>query len=151
AGLITRIDSAGNIIGRRRDANPEIAPIVCGSHIDSVPHGGNFDGALGSLAAIEGARTFDERGIATRHPLEIVIWADEEGVNGKGLWGSRAAVGRVAPCELHEELNGATKADLVRRIGGDPARLAEAIRPRGSLHAYLELHIEQGTTLTDAG
>ena len=151
AGLAPRIDPAGNIVARRAGARTELPPVLFGSHIDSVPNGGNFDGPLGSLAALEVMRTLGERGVVTAHPLEMVIWSNEEGVAyGNGLSGSRAVVGEVIDGEMTQVWNGVAKADALRRIGGDPARLAEARRLPGSIHGYVELHIEQGGTLDHA-
>jgi beta-ureidopropionase / N-carbamoyl-L-amino-acid hydrolase len=151
AGLSPRIDAAGNIFARRPGltTNP---PILFGSHIDSVPSGGNFDGDLGVLAAIEVVRTLDARRLTTSHPLEVVVWAHEEGGTfPNGLNGSRAAAGQVIDGELNQSWNGLLKKDGIRRIGGDPDRIDEARRPRGSFHCYLELHIEQGPTLERHG
>ena len=89
AGLEPRIDTAANIFATRAGTDPTLKPILFGSHIDSVPSGGNFDGDLGSLSAIEAVRTLHDQGVATRHPLQVVIWSNEEG----GTIGSRAAVG----------------------------------------------------------
>jgi N-carbamoyl-L-amino-acid hydrolase len=148
AGLAPRVDPAGNILARREGREPELPPVLFGSHIDSVPNGGNFDGDVGSMSAIEVALTLRESGIVTRRPLEVVIWANEEGVAyGNGLCGSRAAAGQLLPGELDEVWNGVRKADAIRRIGGDPDRIHEARRAPGSFHAYLELHIEQGGVL----
>lgn len=148
AGLTVSTDAAGNLIGRRGGTNPAAPPILFGSHIDSVPNGGNFDGALGTLAAIEAVRTLERHGLRTAHPLEVVAWANEEGVAfGNGLCGSRAVAGELVAGELSHVWNGMTKADAIRRIGGDPDRIAGARRQPGSIHAYLELHIEQGGTL----
>ncbi len=146
AGLEPRIDSAGNIFGRRAGNDPALQPILLGSHIDSVPSGGNFDGDLGSMAAIEVMRTLKDHGATTRRPLEMVIWSNEEG----GLMGSRAAAGEVQPEELNRVFNGIRMADGLRRIGGDPAQLSEARMARGYFHCYLELHIEQGGNLDKA-
>lgn len=152
AGLRVRVDAAGNIVGRREGRRADAPPVLFGSHIDSVPNGGNFDGPLGTLAAVEAVRTIDRRGVATEHPLEVIVWANEEGVAfGNGLCGSRAAAGELVPGELDHVWNGMTKADAIRRIGGDPDRIGEARRPPGSIRAYLELHIEQGGTLDRAG
>ena len=79
AGLEPRIDAAGNIFARRNGSDAALGPILFGSHIDSVPSGGNFDGDLGSLAAIEAVRRLGEARVTTRHPLEMVVWAHEEG------------------------------------------------------------------------
>ena len=152
AGLPPRVDPAGNIIGRRDGRHPALPPILFGSHIDSVPNGGNFDGPLGTLAALEVMQALAQARVTTEHPLEMVVWANEDGVAyGNGLDGSRAAAGELRDGEMDQVWNGVKRADAVRRIGGDPARLAEARRAPGSIHCYLELHIEQGGVLEKAG
>jgi N-carbamoyl-L-amino-acid hydrolase len=148
ARLEPRIDAAGNIIGRRAGRDASAPPIVFGSHIDSVPSGGNFDGDLGSLAALGVLEALDRAGHATRHPLEMAVWSAEEGVAfGRGLAGSRIVAGDYAPADLAATWNGMTRADAIRRIGGAPDRIGTAIRSKGAHHCYLELHIEQGGTL----
>jgi len=148
-GLEPRIDAAGNIFGYRAGSDParrsEQAPkpILFGSHIDSVPSGGNFDGDLGSMAAIEVLHTLAEHGVTTRHPLQMAIWTNEEG----GLIGSGIAAGVWQPSDLTRMYHGISMADGIRKIGGDPERLAEARLRPGSFHCYLELHIEQGGIL----
>lgn len=152
AGLDPRVDAAGNIWARRAGGDGKLAPVLFGSHIDSVPNGGNFDGDLGSLAAIEVIQTLNERRIATRRPLEIAVWANEEGVAyGLGLFGSAAVAGQLPSGAMEREWNGVKLPDAVRKIGGDPARLESARRAPESFHCYLELHIEQGGTLDKAG
>jgi len=152
AGLKPRIDAAGNIAARRAGAADDLPPVLFGSHIDSVPSGGNFDGDLGSLAAIEVVQTLNEAGITTRRPLEMVVWCNEEGVAyNNGLYGSRAAAGHLEEGELDLVWNGVKKADAIRKVGGRPERISEARRARGSFHCYLELHIEQGGTLDRDG
>lgn len=147
AGLTPQVDPAGNIVARRDGGDPLLKPILFGSHIDSVPGGGNFDGDLGSLAAIEIVRTLNDRRILTRHPLEVTIWSNEEGATV----GSHATLGELPGDALEQTFNGTRLADGLRRIGGDPSRLAAARRPPGSIHCYLELHIEQGGILDKAG
>jgi N-carbamoyl-L-amino-acid hydrolase len=147
AGLEPSVDTAGNIHGVRAGSRKSLAPIVFGSHTDSVPNGGNFDGDLGSLAAIEVIQTLQDAGVRTRHPLEVVIWSDEEG----GTIGSHSAAGDLEPGTVTREFNGIVMRDGLSRIGGDAARLAEARRTPDSMHCYLELHIEQGGTLDQAG
>jgi N-carbamoyl-L-amino-acid hydrolase len=152
AGLEPRIDAAGNILARRAGRDDSLPPILFGSHIDSVPQGGNFDGDLGSLAALETVRVLNENRIATRHPLEIVVWTNEEGVAyGNGLCGSRAVAGLLEPGELDQVWNGVVKRDAFRKIGGDPGRIESARRAPGSIRCYFELHIEQGGRLEKAG
>jgi len=148
AGLQVRIDPVGNILGRRPGLRAEAAPIVFGSHIDSVPEGGNYDGDVGSMSAIEVAEVLRENGYRNRSPLEVAIWCDEE----SGLTGSRGFVGDLGAEELGRPArDGLPLAENIRRIGGDPARLAEARHEKGAVAAYLELHIEQGGTLDAAG
>src|SRR5438128_6350921 len=96
AKLDTSIDAAGNLTGRRAGSDNSLKPILFGSHIDSVPEGGNFDGDVGSLGAIEVAQTLAENKIVTQHPLEVVVFQNEEG----GLIGSRALDGELTEREL---------------------------------------------------
>ncbi len=144
AGLEVRTDAAGNLIGTRPGSEPGLKPLAMGSHIDMVPHGGNFDGCVGSLSAIEVARALHEQQVTTRHPLEVLIFTDEEG----GLTGSRAMAGELSAQALKvTNSTGYTIAQGIQRLGGDTLRLASAARAKGSLAAYLELHIEQGGIL----
>ena len=148
AALEVRVDTAGNSIGARSGTVGDLAPIVIGSHTDTVLDGGRFDGALGVLAAIEVARVLGERGRALRHPLEVVDFQNEEG----GLIGSKIVAGRVMPDALaHRAVSGYTIGEGIARLGGDVARLDEARRTPGAIAAYLELHIEQGRVLEEAG
>ena len=148
AGFTTEIDLAGNLIARRVGTQADLLPLMFGSHIDSVPGGGNFDGQVGSMGSVEVATTLAAAGHATRHPLEIAIFCNEEG----GKTGSRALAGEVEPFELDiETVSGLTIGEGLKRLGGDPDRLSEARRPRGSLAAFLELHIEQGSVLDADG
>jgi N-carbamoyl-L-amino-acid hydrolase len=146
AGLNPVVDPAGNIIGKRPGTVAGLKPIIIGSHIDSVRAGGNFDGDVGSMGALEVLRTLDDHKIRTRHPVELAIWSNEEG----GTVGSTAFAGKLAADALDTRYYGIPLAEGLKRIGGDPARLAEAARPPGSVHSYLELHIEQGGILDKA-
>jgi beta-ureidopropionase / N-carbamoyl-L-amino-acid hydrolase len=146
AKLEVSIDAAGNLIGRREAANnnDRLLPILFGSHIDSVPEGGNYDGDVGSLGAIEVAQTLAEHNVMLRHPIEVVIFQNEEG----GLIGSEAIVGALTERELGlVNKSGKTVRDGIKFIGGDITKLAGVKREKGSIAAYLELHIEQGGTL----
>ncbi len=148
AGLDPRMDAAGNIFGRRAGTDASLPPILFGSHIDSVPNGGNFDGDLGSLAALSVLEALAAAKLRTRHPLEMVIWSSEEGVAfTRGLAGSRIVAGDVKPADMDQVWNGMRRADAIRKIGGDPGRIMDAIRAKGAHHCYLELHIEQGGNL----
>jgi beta-ureidopropionase / N-carbamoyl-L-amino-acid hydrolase len=148
AGLAVRIDPVGNIIGERAASRRGTLPILFGSHIDSVPEGGNYDGDVGSMSAIEVAQTLAERGYRNRHPLHVVIWCDEE----SGLTGSRGYIGDLPAAEVERPgRDGVTLAEKIRRIGGDPARIPEARHAPGSIAGYIELHIEQGGILDERG
>jgi len=148
AGLAVRVDTAGNIIGRRDGTEEELPPIVFGSHIDSVPGGGNYDGDVGVIGAIEVAQLMHERGIRTRHPIEVVSFTDEEG----GLAGSRAMIGKLTDSGLDVmSHSGMTIRDGIRHVGGDPDRLDLARRKPGDIAAFIELHIEQGAFLDEEG
>ena len=152
AGLDPRVDAAGNIFGRRAGTEASLPAILFGSHIDSVPNGGNFDGDLGSLAALGALEALAAANLRTRHPLEMVVWSAEEGVAfNRGLNGSRIVAGDLKPSDMDQIWNGVTRADAIRKIGGEPGRIGEAIRRRGAHHCYLELHIEQGGTLERQG
>jgi N-carbamoyl-L-amino-acid hydrolase len=152
AGLQPRIDPAGNIFATRPGGAAGAPPILFGSHIDSVPNGGNFDGDLGSLSALAVIEALDAAHLTTRHPLDMVVWAHEEGFAfGRGLACSRIAAGDLKPADLDEVWDGMRRSDAIRRIGGNPDRISDALRPKGSHHCYLELHIEQGGTLEQAG
>ncbi len=145
-GLSVRVDTAGNIIGRREGREESLPVIMFGSHIDSVPGGGNYDGDVGVIGAIEAVQLLSENGISTRHPLEVVSFTDEEG----GLTGSRAMVGQLSDRTLEVmSHSGMTIRDGIRKVGGDPNRLDLAERRPGELLAFIELHIEQGAFLDE--
>jgi N-carbamoyl-L-amino-acid hydrolase len=150
AGLEVRVDPAGNIFGRR-SGSEKLPVLLFGSHIDSVMHGGNFDGDVGSMGAIEVMRALNDGKVKTRHPLEAVIWTNEEGNHfGLGTLGSGVATGLLGPEILARKDNqGLTLADWLRRYGQDPAHLTDARIPAGALAAFLELHIEQGPYLDE--
>ena len=144
APLEATIDAGGNLIGKRPGSEPNLKPLLIGSHVDTVPEGGNYDGVVGSLGAIEVAQTLAENNVTLRHPLEVVIFQNEEG----GLIGSRAIDGELTEKELDlVSRSGKTIRDGIKFIGGDPTRLREVRRQKGDIAAYLELHIEQGNTL----
>jgi len=151
AGLEVRIDPAGNIFGRR-SGSQKLPVLLFGSHIDSVPHGGNYDGDVGTLGALEVIRALNEEHLTTRHPLEIVIWSNEEGGRFySGLFGSSAAAG-VLPADIaaRQDENGERLRDWLSRMGGDASQIAAAKIAPGSVAGYLELHIEQGAVLDEA-
>lgn len=144
AGLAVSIDLAGNLVGTRAGTDATLKPIVIGSHIDSVPEGGNYDGDVGSLGAIEVAQTLNERGVRLRHPLQVIIFENEEGV----MLGSTAIARGADAARLNTvSQSGKVVREGIKFLGGDPDRIAEARRQPGSISAYIELHIEQGAVL----
>lgn len=151
AGLDVRVDPAGNIFGRRVGSE-KLPMLLFGSHIDSVPHGGNYDGDVGSLGAIEVIRALNEAHLTTRHPLEVVIWTNEEGGRFySGLVGSSAAAGILPPdIATRQDENREKLSDWLTRMGGDASRIPAAKITPGTVSGYLELHIEQGAVLDEA-
>jgi N-carbamoyl-L-amino-acid hydrolase len=144
AGLEVAIDLAGNIVGRRAGTDTLLKPLIIGSHIDSVPEGGNYDGDTGSMAAIEVAQVLAEQHIGLRHPLEVIIFQNEEG----GTVGSHAISFGLDDQLLNlVSQSGKTIRTGIGAIGGNAGRLTEAVRKPGSISGYFELHIEQGGIL----
>lgn len=160
AGLSVRTDEAGNLIGVRSGKigvrsgkNEGLPSLVLGSHTDTVPGGGRFDGALGVLAAVEVARTLHEAGESLMHPLEVVDFTAEEPTDqGPSMIGSRAWAGTLDERLLAaRDARGLTLAEALERAGGDATRIQAARRLPGTIAAYLELHIEQGVELARSG
>ena len=149
AGLAVRVDDLGNMYGRRAGADAGTAPVVFGSHLDTVPTGGRFDGVLGVMGALEVVRALDDAGIRTRAPLEVVNWTNEEGARfAPAMLASGVVCGRFTREEAYAARDGDGRmfGDELARIGyqGETAhRLRECA-------AYLELHVEQGPVLERA-
>jgi N-carbamoyl-L-amino-acid hydrolase len=144
AGLEPAIDAAGNIIGKRKGKNHSLKPIAFGSHLDMVPDGGNYDGPLGSISALEVIDVLNENKLLTEHPLEVIIFSNEEG----GTIGSMAMAGGLTQAGLEQKSqSGLTMADGIKALGGNPDNIQACVRKKGDLHAWLELHIEQGGIL----
>lgn len=150
AGLTTRIDAAGNLIGRRDGADPSLGVIAVGSHSDTVPSGGRFDGIAGVATGLEIARALNDRAITLRHSLEVIDFlAEEPSEYGLSCVGSRGMAGLLEPHLALAAPDGESLRDALSRVGGDPARLPDAMRT--DLRAFLELHIEQGPVLEQRG
>ena len=149
AGMETRIDPAGNIIGRRAGSVPGLPAIAIGSHTDTVPNGGKYDGALGVMGAVECVQTLADNNLILRHPVEALVFTNEEGTRfHRWLIGSRAMAGLLEPEDQNPaDDEGVTLSSRMADIGGDWSRAAEALRRPDELAAYFELHIEQGPTL----
>jgi N-carbamoyl-L-amino-acid hydrolase len=146
-----QVDPAGNMIGRYAGREPGLMPIALGSHTDTVPDGGKYDGALGVLAALACVEALARDGVRLRHPVEVINFNSEEAAVAGGTFGSRAMAGQFDPTILRQTTpDGRLIADIVRGAGVDPEQIVMARREPGSLAAYLELHPEQGGRLEAA-
>lgn len=149
AGLEVRADGVGTVIGKRNGMNANEPVIMMGSHYDSVKNGGAFDGVAGIVAALEVVRILNDEGIATRHPIEVVAMNDEEGVRfNAGMFSSRAMVGDITEkmLDAYMDIDGISIRQAMESMDIRP-ELNRAVREKGSIKAYLELHIEQGPVL----
>src|SRR4051794_27750755 len=147
-GLEVAIDAVGNVVATRPGSDPTAAPVMCGSHIDTVATGGRFDGNLGVLAGLEVVETLEQHGIATRHPLQVGYFTDEEGARfAPDMLGSLVYVGGLAlesALDARAADDGARLGDELERIGfAGPTPCPTALAPA----AFVELHIEQGPVL----
>ena len=148
-GLEVRIDTAGNIIGRREGLQPELPPLMLGSHIDSVPNGGRYDGCLGVVAAIEVVEILNQMKIQTEAPIEVVSFQMEESSRfALAMFGSRVMAGSFQKEILNrKDKEGLTLSDCLRIFGLNPDHLPRAERKTGDIAGFLELHIDQGKIL----
>ncbi|WP_085994254.1 M20 family metallo-hydrolase [Oceanobacillus senegalensis] len=152
AGLQTRVDHFGNLIGRLEGKNPNAPVLMIGSHIDSQPTGGRFDGPIGVLGGLEAVQTINEQNIIPDMPIEVISFCDEEGFRfNKGLFGSRGITGQLEEGELEKkDRDGVTRREALIEFGANPDELASSEYPRGSIDSYIEMHIEQGPVLEAA-
>jgi len=145
-GLDVRVDAVGNVFGRREGTTPDADPVLVGSHLDSQPFGGRYDGQLGVLTALETLRTLEDEGIETDRPIEIVNWTNEEGSRFQhAMLGSAVFAGVT---DLEEALaltddDGTSLGEELERIGYD----GDADASPFGVHSHLELHVEQGPFL----
>ncbi|NEZ57558.1 Zn-dependent hydrolase, partial [Adonisia turfae] len=148
AGMTVTIDAAGNIIGRYAGRFPQAPALATGSHLDTVPNAGIYDGTYGVLAGVEVARTLYDQGIRPDHPIEVIVFADEE----RTMIGSKAMAGKANLEPSFYEHPHYEPIDMgVNFIGGDWAQLPSAKRDTDGLAAFVELHVEQGPVLEAAG
>ena len=144
AGLSVEVDAIGNIFARRAGTDAAAAPVAMGSHLDSQPSGGKFDGAYGVMAGLEVVRTLNDAGLRTRAPIEVAAWTNEEGsrfvptMMGSGVY---AGVHTLEEALVQKDVDGVTVGDALRAIG-----YAGEAKPH-RLGAYFEAHIEQGPVL----
>ena len=149
AGMTIHIDNFGNLIGRLHGTDPSLPVLMMGSHLDTQPYGGRFDGVAGVLTAIEAVTTLTEKGIKPKRSIEVISFADEEGWRfNKGLFGSRGILGKLEEGELQrKDKDGITREQALKDFGCDITRFKESEYKPGSIYCYLELHIEQGPVL----
>jgi allantoate deiminase len=149
AGMTTRIDNFGNLVGRLEGLKPDLPVLMMGSHLDSQPYGGRFDGVAGVLCAIEAVMTLAENGVKPERSIEVISFADEEGWRfNKGLFGSRGILGKLEEGELDRvDKDGITRRQALVEFGCDPDKFSESEYAPGSIYCFLELHIEQGPVL----
>ena len=149
SGMTVRVDSVGNIIGRLAGTEPNAAPVIIGSHLDSVPEGGRYDGVLGVVAGLAAIRRIKSAGPVKR-PLELIIFTAEESSRfGYATMGSKTMAG-VADLKVWakaKDQQGVLFTDALAQVGFAPDQMAIASRAGEALHAFLELHIEQGPML----
>ncbi|MCM3711538.1 M20 family metallo-hydrolase [Sporosarcina luteola] len=151
AGLQTKVDNFGNLVGRLEGKNPDAPILMLGSHIDSQPSGGRFDGPIGVLGGLEVVQTMQEQNITPEMPIEIMAFCDEEGFRfNKGLFGSRGITGQLDEGELdRSDKDGVTRREALLEFGADPDQLTASEYPKGSIDTYIEMHIEQGPVLEE--
>lgn len=149
AGMKTHIDNFGNLIGRLEGSDNALPVLMMGSHLDSQPYGGRFDGVAGVLCAIEVLQCMKESGVRPSRPVHVISFADEEGWRfNKGLFGSRGILGKLEAGELQrQDQKGVTREQALKDFGCDITRFKESEYQPGSIHCFLELHIEQGPVL----
>jgi hydantoinase/carbamoylase family amidase len=150
SGMEVRLDAAMNVIGTLKSENPQTEKKGCiGSHLDTVPNGGLFDGILGVLAGLECARTFHEQNFGLPWDLEVISFCDEEAGYNAGTIGSRAMLGKLRQGEIYlsKTKNGETFAENLEKLGKNPDDIFSAKRDTKELAFFLELHIEQGRVL----
>ncbi|HWF75271.1 MAG TPA: Zn-dependent hydrolase [Solirubrobacteraceae bacterium] len=153
AGLATRLDAAGNLLGRWEGTEPDEPRVLTGSHFDTTLNAGRFDGVVGVLGAIEAVRELRAAGVEPRRSIEVIGIAGEEPRFGAGCIGSRAMAGTITREQLEEmrDREGVSVAEAMRARGLDPDRLADALLDAEHVLAFVELHIEQGAVLESAG
>jgi len=148
-GMTTRIDNFGNLIGHFEGKDASLPILMMGSHLDSQPYGGRFDGVAGVLCAIEVATTLKENNIIPNRSIEIISFADEEGWRfNKGLFGSRGILGKLEEGDLaRKDKDGITREQALKDFGCDITKFKEDEYKPDSIFCFLELHIEQGPVL----
>lgn len=149
AGLTVREDAAGNIIGRLEGTDPHALAVGVGSHIDTVPNGGHFDGMVGCVGGLAAIMRLQKRG-KLRHPLELIVFQMEESSRfSMATFGSKVMVGKLGSVTARglKDKDGVYLPDAMSECGLDVERLEEAVRAKGELKCFLEMHIEQSPTL----
>lgn len=148
AGMRTRTDAAGNLIGRYEGLDPKAPVVMTGSHLDTVFGGGIFDGRLGVIGAIEAVKCMHDQGIKNHHPIEVCVYRNEEGCRFHGGSSASFMTGRREMPDVDAlDPHGVSMGQALRERGIDPERMKEALLPKGYAKAHVELHIEQSRLL----
>lgn len=151
-GMACRMDEAGNLIARM-EGKQDLPAILMGSHLDTVPDGGKYDGVLGCVGGLEVCETFKEEGYVPNHPLEVIVFTDEEGFRfGKGLTGSSAICGQDPDVsDAEPDIYGEARGKVMESYGITSKDMLKAAKDPASVHGFIELHVEQGARLYKAG
>jgi hydantoinase/carbamoylase family amidase len=153
AGLQARLDAVGNLFGTWAGAELDAPRVLTGSHVDTTLNAGAYDGVLGVLGAIEAVESLRASGFSPRRSIEVIAWAGEEPRFGTGCVGSRCAAGELTRADLDRlvDRDAVTMASALRLAGFEPDKLTESIIDPATVHALVELHIEQGIVLATHG
>ncbi|MTD30724.1 Zn-dependent hydrolase [Planomicrobium sp. YIM 101495] len=150
-GMAVRYDHFGNLIGRKEGKQADLSPVVVGSHIDSVRDGGRFDGVIGVLGGLEIAQVLQEEEFDHDRPFEVIAFCEEEGSRfNDGLFGSRGIIGKITALDLNrQDEQSISRYEALRDFSDeiDPEKINESVLGVNDIHAYLEMHIEQGPSL----
>ncbi|HBZ11928.1 MAG TPA: Zn-dependent hydrolase [Bacillus bacterium] len=153
-GLTVKEDAIGNLFGRIEGENPDLPAVLTGSHLDSVPNGGAFDGPLGCISSLLAIKALIQSGLLLKRSVELVVFVDEEGARfNNSLFGSRVLMGELKKEDLmkFKDKNGKVLYQAMKEYGFDPENISSAYRDPKEIHAFLELHIEQGKKLEAEG
>lgn len=148
AGMTVLADAAGNMVGHYPGRRSDVPALATGSHLDTVPNGGHYDGAYGVLAGIEAVRVLASQGTRLDHPIEVIVFSDEE----RTMLGCKALSGRLlADPEQYQGRGGESVETCLERVGGSWQDIFQVQRRPGSIAAFVELHVEQGPVLEAIG
>src|SRR5699024_8050070 len=151
AGMKVRNDDFGNLIGKKEGRDLDLPSIVIGSHIDTVPNGGRFDGVIGVLGGIEVVDSININEVQHDYSIEVIAYCDEEGSRfSDGLFGSRGMVGLISTDDLKaKDESGKSRFEALQDMGLNPKKIQKSVRNKEEIKCFLEMHIEQGPYLEE--